>query len=118
MAPTLSEAIQEKTEAEAAEDDAWLAEVDAQWKLTNVVPTTFAGVLALLAYSDDLYTGALALPEEPQNWHSGREVGGFLGVSCDDEVLDKFSGEPIELPLIFWIMRNVRTALQDMAVRS
>jgi hypothetical protein len=54
-----------KKEADAAEGLRRAAEDDAQWELANVVPTTFAGVLALLAHLDDLYTGAIALPEDP-----------------------------------------------------
>jgi hypothetical protein len=105
-----------KKEADAAQDLAYAAEDDAQWELANVVPTTFAGVLALLAYLDDLYTGRIALPED-SDWYSGEETDGISSF-VDEEILQKFSGEPIELPLIFWITRNIRTALQEMAVQS
>jgi hypothetical protein len=42
----------------------------------------------------------------------------FLPTLVDDEILDRFSGEPIELPFTFWILRNARMALQALAVRS
>jgi hypothetical protein len=106
-----------KKEAEAAETLARAAEDDAQWELAIVVPTTLAGILALLAYLDDLYAGEVALSEDPKNWHSGEDESG-LSTFADEEIIDKFHGEPIELPLIFWITRNIRTALQTMAVRS
>jgi hypothetical protein len=107
---------QGKKAADAAQDFACAAEDDAQWELANVVPTTFAGVLALLSYLNDLYTGGIALPED-RDWYSGEESDGISSFA-DEEVLEKFSGKPLELPLIFWITRNIRTALQRMAVPS
>jgi len=106
-----------KEEADAAADVARTAEDDAQWELANVVPNTVAGVLALFAYLHDLYVGAIALPEDPANWRSNEESDG-LSSFADEEIIDRFSGEPMELPLIFWITRNVREALQEMAVQS
>jgi hypothetical protein len=105
-----------KEEAEAAGTLARTAEDDARWELANVLPTTFAGVLALLAYLDDFYTGAFVHPDDPQNWYSCEED--WLSTFADEDIVDKFSGEPIRLPLIFWITRNIRTALQEMAVQS
>ncbi len=107
-----------KEEAEASDDAARAIENDAQLELANVEPTTLAGVLALLAYLDDLYVGAIAHPEDPRGWHSGGGNGGFLNDFIEDEVLDKYSGKPLELPLMFWIARNVGMALQKLAVRS
>jgi hypothetical protein len=106
-----------KKEADAAQDLAFAAEDDAQWELANVVPTTFAGVLALFAYLDDLYAGGVALPEDPSNWHSSEESDG-LSSFADENMIDLFYDRPIELPLIFWITRNARTALQALAVQS
>jgi hypothetical protein len=39
----------------------------------------------------------------------------FFGTLVDDEIRERFNGEPIELPLTFWIMRNVRAARQTLA---
>jgi hypothetical protein len=36
----------------------------------------------------------------------------------DDTILDQLNGNPIELPYNFWIMRNVREALQPLAEQS
>jgi hypothetical protein len=87
----------------------------AEEELARTQPTTMAGVRALLAYVDDFHTQAFALSEDPKNWHSTHE---FLPTLVDDEILDRLSGEPIELPFTFWIVRNARMALQSLAVRS
>jgi len=41
----------------------------------------------------------------------------FFGTLVDNEIRERFNGEPIELPLTFWIMRNVRAARQTLAVQ-
>ena len=87
---------------------------NAKRELANVVPTTFAGIFALSQHMEELYSGALALPENPKNWNSTPERITF----ADEEMLSKFNGEPIELSLPFWILRNVASALQKLAVQS
>jgi hypothetical protein len=61
-------------------------------------------------------SAAGSLPED-REWHSGEETDGISSFA-DKEVLEKYSGKPLELPLIFWITRNIRTALQALAVQS
>jgi hypothetical protein len=96
-------------------------EVDAQtWKIRQAAgmtligtrPTTFAGIVALLAYADDLHIGTVALPEAPSDWYINAEQ---LGSWDDEHIVDNNNGEPIELPFAFWIMRNVRAAIEQMA---
>jgi hypothetical protein len=88
---------------------------DAECDLGNTLPTTLAGIIALLAYAEEYHVQAIELPEDPIQWHSHHD---FFGTLVDDEVRDRFNGEPIKLPLTFWIMRNVREALQTLAVQS
>jgi hypothetical protein len=87
----------------------------AEGELANTEPTTMAGILALLAYVDDFHCQAIVHPDEPKHWHSGEEN---LGKLIDEDIIDKFSGEPIELPFMFWVMRNVREALQGMGIAA
>jgi hypothetical protein len=101
--------------ADEANSIAIAANIAAEVALANIQPTTMAGVLALLAHVDDFDCQGLALPEDPRQCHSLHE---FLPTMTDDEILDRFSGEPIELPFTFWILRNARIALQALAVRS
>jgi hypothetical protein len=101
--------------ADSHAKDAYGLLSDAEDGLANTEPTTMAGVLALLAYVEDFHCQAVVHPDDPKNWHS---EGVDLGKLIDEDVIDKFSGEPIELPFTFWVMRNVREALQGMAVQS
>jgi hypothetical protein len=55
-------------------------------------------------------------PEDPSNWHSGQD--GDLGELIDEDIIDRFSGKPVELPFMFWVMRNVQEALQTLTVKS
>jgi hypothetical protein len=105
----------EEEAAWAVEDAARDVLSDAAFDLTEIQPTTLAGVLALLAYVDDFHVQALVLPEEPEEWHSHHKELGWLD---SDTIRDRFNGKPIELPYNFWIMRNVRAALQVMAIPS
>jgi hypothetical protein len=52
--------------------------------------------------------------------HSAARCCVIAGLSelTDETILDKFNGEPIRLPYDFWIMRNVREALQTLAMQS
>jgi hypothetical protein len=111
-----------------AEDDtpeqeaAWEAEDagrdildQAKTDLGTTQPSTMAGVIALLTYMDDFHVQAFELPEDPTQWHSEQQE---LGTLVDESILDKFNGRPIELSLNFWVMRNVRAALQMLAKQS
>lgn len=76
--------------------------------LTDVIPTTLAGVLALLVYIDEFNRG-FHFHSEHHLWPS-EEYG-------SDEVLN-VKGRALEMPFAFWIMRNVQHALQSLAVQS
>jgi hypothetical protein len=101
--------------AAAREDEGTAVERldDAEWELAITVPTTLAGVIALLRYVRSHHHQEIALPEEPRHWYSQAE---FFGSFEDEEVRDHYNGEPVDFPLTFWIMRNVLEALE--AVRS
>jgi hypothetical protein len=73
--------------------------------LTDVLPTSFAGVIALLSYVDDFNRGKIG--------HS--EYFLWPDEIVDETVLDE-SGEHLALPFPFWIMRNVHRTLQGLAV--
>jgi hypothetical protein len=111
-----------RLESTPEEEAAYDAETEArdalnphQMALTEIQPTTMAGVLALLAYLDDFRTQAIELPEDPRGYHSEES---FLSELTDETILDKFNGKLVVLPYDFWIMRNVREALQSLAKQS
>jgi hypothetical protein len=78
-------------------------------ELVKVVPTTLAGVLALLSYVDEFNAGALYPPGDRYNWSSCPsmwpshliEDSGFN----DDEDVDPFP---------WFLMRNVANALRTI----
>lgn len=74
-------------------------------ELTDTVPTTMAGVVALLAYLDSFARGAVRVSET--NYSSYLHLPDDL---FDESVVDH-RGRPVELPFSWWIMRNVQTAL-------
>jgi hypothetical protein len=88
----------------------------AEEELANTEPTTMAGILALLGYVNDFHCQVFVHPEDPSNWHSGQD--GDLGELIDEDIIDRFSGKPVELPFMFWVMRNVQEALQTLTVKS
>jgi hypothetical protein len=111
-----------RSENTPEEEAAYDAETEArhtlnahQMALTEIQPTTMAGVLALLTYLDDFRVQSIELPEDPTGYHSEES---FLSELIDETILDKFNGRPIRLPYDFWIMRNVREALQSLAKQS
>jgi hypothetical protein len=90
----------------------------AEVTLANTVPTTTAGAIALLAYVNDFYAQNIVLPEDPE-WYSDQKISFGTLTLVDEKFLNKASGEPLELPFSFWIMHNVRIALQNgLAVQS
>jgi hypothetical protein len=93
----------------AAEDSASDLFDDATETLAKTQPTTVSGVLALLAYMEEFHLGEIYLPED-RRWSSSGACLSFYGD------VEDVNGEP--LPFLFYIMRNVRAALQSMAVRS
>ena len=87
----------------------------AQFELANVVPTTRNGVFALMEYIEALYTAKIALPEDPAYYASGGADNYWISRFETD---DPDHGIPLQLPLTFWVMRNVRTALKSLSVQS
>jgi hypothetical protein len=87
---------------------------EATWKLSEVVPTTMAGVVALLRYLEEFQEQAFELPEDPRGWHSGDHDALLTETYEHPNLVDKFNGEPLELPFTYWVMQNVRTALQSL----
>jgi hypothetical protein len=83
--------------------------------LLEVAPTTMAGVLALLRYLEEFQEQAIELPEDPRGWHSGDHDALLTETYEHPNLGDKFNGEPLELPFTYWVMQNVRTALQSLA---
>lgn len=73
--------------------------------LTDVLPTSFAGVIALLSYVDDFNCGKIG--------HSEHYL--WPDEIVDENVLDE-NGDHLALPFPFWIMRNVHRTLQGLAV--
>jgi hypothetical protein len=102
--------------ADAAVSAAHDVLAEAEIALIAIQPTTMAGVIALLDYIDDFHTQAIVLPEDPKNYHS--EVSFLSDGLQDDRLINRFNGEPIELPFNFWIMNNVREALQTLTMQS
>jgi hypothetical protein len=93
-------------EAEKATTDASGALESAAIHLTNILPTSFAGVIALLSYVDDFNLGKMG--------HS--EYYLWPDELTDETVLDE-SGRHLSLPFPYWIMRNVHKTLQDLVGR-
>jgi hypothetical protein len=97
----------------AALDAADEALEGATLELSEVVPTTMAGVVALLRYLEEFQEQAIELPEAPRQWHSGDHDALLAETYEHPNLVDKFNGEPLELPFVYWVMQNVRTALQS-----
>jgi hypothetical protein len=114
-----------KAKTESREYQAALAAVTAAYEasnkvqvaLTKIRPTTMAGVIALLAYIDDYHTGRFEHPEDPENYRCHHEDLDTQEI-LDDTVMDKTNKTPLELPYNFWLMRNVREALQNLPNQS
>lgn len=102
-------------EARAADQAAYEIHSEAQEELMEVVPTTTAGVIALLQYVEEFFEQRIELPEEPEQWHSSAEFSAFADTHEHPSLRDKLNGEPIELPGAYFIMQNVREALQSLA---
>ena len=107
-----------ETELDAALDAAYEVQHQAEWELSEVVPTSMAGVIAMLRYLEDWQEQAICLPEDPANWHSGGqsndETASIWTYEADDR-FDKFSGKPLKLPFTYWVMKNIRQALESLS---
>src|SRR6202451_1513259 len=85
----------------AAPDAADEAYQEATWKLSKVVPTTMAGVVALLRHLEEFQEQAIELPEDPRGWHSGDHDALLTETYEHPNLVDKFNGEPLELPFVY-----------------
>ena len=104
-------------EGDLVEARAYALADEVTYKLSEVVPTTFAGVFALMEYVDGLHVGKVQLPDERNDWFSAwDDEGGWVRGQTyqGDGLVSPFNGEPFDLPLIFWVMRNVQTALRSL----
>jgi hypothetical protein len=98
------------------------AEEIAQFELSSVVPTTIDGVFALMEYIEGLHTAKVGLPEDAVYYASVDDGDGYdpwIRRFEVDDLRSPHSGTPFQLPLIFLVMQNIRTALQSLsAVQS
>jgi hypothetical protein len=88
---------------------------EAEFELATTVPVTMAGVMALLRHVESHHHQEIVLPEDPNQWYSQAQ---FFGSFEDEEIRERFNGEPVEFELTFWIMRNVKEALETIEVQS
>jgi hypothetical protein len=89
-----------------ATDDAYAAENAAAQMLAATVPTSIAGIVALIAYVDEFNAGGVALPDDPKDWYSTAQNWPLFD---EENEIDRFG---------FAILSNVRRTLEAMAVQS
>jgi hypothetical protein len=77
-------------------EDAMERLTDAQLELASTVPTTLAGVVALLSYVKRHHHQEFVLPENPRHWYSTEY---FFESFQDEELLDRFNREPLVFSL-------------------
>jgi hypothetical protein len=103
-----------EAESRAADD----AEQSTQFELSSVVPTTWAGVFALMEYVEALHTAEVGLPEDPAYYASVDDGDGddhWIRRFEVDDLRSPHRGTQFRLPLIFLVMQNIRTALQSLS---
>lgn len=83
---------------------------DTAIELTNVRPTTIAGILALLTYVHHVNTGKVHFPGHPDRYSEEEFWPGDL---TDDEVRNP-RGRVLVLPFPYWIMENIRAAILEL----
>ena len=97
----------------AADVECREADEDAALDLTDVQPTTMAGVLALIDYVNDFNQGKFRLNDDwcsaPYNWPAASSFE-FEGSEIDDD--------DNECGMAFAVLLNIRNALAAMAVQS
>jgi len=104
----------EKPNTDAADDAARTATEEAERHLSEIRPTTLAGVIALLAYADDFCTQKFALPGQEANWHSSDDDW-MLGLHLRAGLKDRYSGEPVHLSTLHCITTNALNALRTLS---
>ncbi|RIK96387.1 MAG: hypothetical protein DCC74_10500 [Proteobacteria bacterium] len=83
---------------------------DTAIELTNVRPTTMAGIFALLTYVNQINTGKVHLPGYPDR-HTEEE---FWPCELSDDSVKNPRGRVLELPFPYWIMENIRAAILEI----
>ena len=100
--------------AEAAWRPAAAAQTAAAINLVDTSPTSMAGVLALLAYVESFNNGGLGTEQGlPNGWHSWPEA--WPQELFNDKFKTRKSQNDYEMDFGFWILSNVREALQNIA---
>lgn len=78
-------------------------------ELTNVRPTTMAGILTLLTYVHHVNTGKVHLPGHPDRY---TEEEFWPGELVDDDIQNP-RGRVLALPFPYWVMENIRAAMLE-----
>ncbi len=103
-----------RPELERADNDAREVDETAALELIGVMPTTMAGVLALLDYVSDFNQGKFRFKNgwqsAPYNWPPV-DAFDFAGIEIDDDTES-------DCGMAFAVLLNVRNALAAMAVQS
>lgn len=101
------------TAAEAAHSPKADAEAEAACALASVVPTTMAGVTALLNYVHDFNHGALnESVGVPKGWASNAQS--WPADLIPDEATEAKYPELQAIPFGIWVLENVREALANI----
>jgi hypothetical protein len=87
----------------------WDAAANAAGELVDVTPATMAGLLALLDYVDAFNRKTFTLDDDPEHFYSEHLLWPD-NLLADDETLEQ--------PFAFWLLLNVRAALEAMTVQS
>jgi hypothetical protein len=100
-------------ESRAADD------AEQRFELSSVVPTTGGRRHRLMEYVEALHTAEAGLPEDPAYYASVDDGDGYdhwIRRFEVDDLRSPHRGTPVQLPLIFLVMQNIRTALQSLSV--
>lgn len=85
------------------------AETEAARQLAGIVPTTIAGVFALLTYVDDCNSGKVRAGEEPTPYDTENWPVDLV----DEEIITRF-GKPTKMAFGDFVLRNTKTALHSL----
>jgi hypothetical protein len=91
------------------------------FELSSVVPTTEAAVFALMEYVEALHTAEVVLPEDSAYYASvddGDVDDHWIRRFEVDDLLSPYRGTPFQLPLIFLVIKNIRTDRQSLSAGS
>jgi hypothetical protein len=93
-------------------EETWSRVEAAAVAMTNVVPTTMAGILSMLAYIDEFNRGHVRLSCDR---NCGSEHYQWPEELVDDDVLTAHFRKPLTMPWPYWVMRNVQAALRAVS---